>query len=159
MATPLAKLVSLLTPKRRWAQFSIRSLLLVTAIVGAGSAWCVYEPYRLANRLRNDDVSWDGNFVGLFPFVTGDTAVSLRRCGRRATPALLGAIEQPDKFAAAHVLLTGLWQNEYPLSAGDWNHLRVTLYANGTLEFHPEQIPAIRAYWSATISEANAPPK
>jgi hypothetical protein len=157
MAKLIAKLVALLKPKRRWTQFSIRSLLLVTAIVGAGSAWWAHEPYRLTSKLRNDDVTWDGNYFGLSPFVTGDTAVSLLRYGRRATPALLDAIEQPDKFATAHVLLTEIWQNQYPLSAAEWNHLRVTLHSNGTLDFHPEQIPAIRTYWLTTISQSSAP--
>jgi len=152
MAKPLAKLVAVIKPKRRWAQFSIRSLLLVTAIVGTGFAWWLHEPYRLVGKLRNSDVSWDGGHFGLDARVTGDTAVSLLRHGRRATPALLDAIEQSDKFAAAHVLLTKLWQNRYPVSGAEWNHLRVTLYGNGKLDYHAEQIPAVRVYWQATIS-------
>jgi hypothetical protein len=36
MAKPLAKLVALLTPKRRWAQFSLKSLLILTAVIGIG---------------------------------------------------------------------------------------------------------------------------
>jgi hypothetical protein len=43
MAKPLAKLVSLLTPKRRWAQFSLKSLLIVTAAIGIGLGFLSYR--------------------------------------------------------------------------------------------------------------------
>ena len=36
MAKPLAKLVKLLTPKRRWAQFSLATLLAVVAVLCVG---------------------------------------------------------------------------------------------------------------------------
>jgi hypothetical protein len=146
----------ILRPKRRWAQFSVRSLLVLTALVGVGMAWWIYEPYRLAKRLRNTDIHWDGNYFGLDARVAGETAVALVKYGRRASPALLGALEDGDKFAAAHVVLTHLWQRLHSSSGEEWNHLRVSLYGDGRRDFHPEQIPAIRAYWLDVVRNGSA---
>src|SRR5205809_418847 len=39
MAKPLAKLVSLLKPKRRWAQFRLRSLFVLMAVLAVPCGW------------------------------------------------------------------------------------------------------------------------
>jgi hypothetical protein len=36
MAKPIAKLVTLLTPKRRWAQFSLATMLVVVSLLSVG---------------------------------------------------------------------------------------------------------------------------
>jgi Leucine-rich repeat (LRR) protein len=46
MAKPLAKLLSMLTPKRRWAQFSLLTLLLVVAVLCVGLSLVVVPAER-----------------------------------------------------------------------------------------------------------------
>jgi hypothetical protein len=77
------------------------------------------------------------------------------------TLATFDALEQSDKFAASHVLLTNLRMDgvahNFSGATKEWNHLRVTLKADGTVVFYPEQIPAIRAFWLDTMSHGAAP--
>lgn len=123
------------------------------ALISLPLAWWVYEPYRLTHELNNDDVSWDGSYFGLIPHCDGKSARSLLKVGRRATPALMAALEDREKFAAAHVILTELWQYSFSISGSHWNGLRVTLSANGETGFYAEQIPELRRQWAAIVEE------
>lgn len=134
-------------------QFRLRSIFVVVTAISMLLAWWAYEPYRLAHKLRNSDVDWDGGLFGLMEIVRGSTAHALIDNGRRSTPALVQALDDPQKFAAAHVLLTKLWQDSYPVSAAEWNHLRVTLHASGACQTYPQQIPEIQAYWAEELSQ------
>ena len=43
MATPLAKLVKLLTPKRRWAQFSLATMFVLVAVAAMPCGWLAWK--------------------------------------------------------------------------------------------------------------------
>ncbi|MHC4202085.1 MAG: hypothetical protein ACYSU0_19005 [Planctomycetota bacterium] len=106
------------------------------------------DAYRLVRRLRNSDIEWDGNLIGLWPSVNGEVARQLLDLGPEATKALVGALADPERFAAAHVLLTKIGRKEHGISASEWNGLRVTLHADGTEDLHPDQIESIRSMWA-----------
>ncbi|HEV3341862.1 MAG TPA: hypothetical protein VG125_15960 [Pirellulales bacterium] len=57
------------------------------------------------------------------------------------------ALNDPDKFAAAHFILTRLWEDSSPFSAADWNGLRVMLTADHRTIIYEEQIPELRRHW------------
>ena len=101
----------------------------------------------LVSRLSNSDVKWDGNVVGLCPTVTGPTAKQFLDLGEEASPYLRQALSVPDKFAAAHVLLTKIETRQFQVSASHWNGLRVDLNADGSVDLHPEQMDEIKALW------------
>ncbi len=106
------------------------------------------DPLSLVARLRNADVTWDGNYFGLQPTIEGKTAKQLLVLGKQASPALRKALSDTDKFVAAHVLLTKTEEKEYQVSGSHWNNLKVDLHADGTVDLHPEQIEKIIAMWN-----------
>ncbi len=107
------------------------------------------DPTDLVALLANTDIRWDGTYLGLHPFVEGKSAKQLLGLGKQASPALRKALSNPDKFAAAHVLLTQIEKKEYQMSASHWNNLKVDLHADGTVNLHLEQIDKIKAMWKA----------
>jgi hypothetical protein len=80
--------------------------------------------------------------------VRGEVARRLLNSGPEAPHALLEALADPDRFAAAHVLLTMMGGKGYNITASHWNGLRVTLHADGTEDLHPEQMDDIRRMWA-----------
>src|SRR5687767_12126255 len=57
-------------------------------------------------QLSNNDISWNGGTFGYMPEAAGEPAVRLAEIGSAAIPSLFAALDDPRKFAAAHVLLT-----------------------------------------------------
>lgn len=128
----------------------IASVVLCITLVGgcaAELAETTDDAVALAVELRNSDIEWDGTFVGLWPHVKGEAAKRLLALGERASPALRAALDDPEKFATAHVLLTHLEMNKYEVSVSHWNGLKVDIHADGTVDLYPEQMPEIKAMW------------
>jgi hypothetical protein len=146
-------------PGMRWERI-MRAALLTSALLAmqgcaerpdVSVAPAVNEPSAqvqdLVGRLDNSDVQWDGTYVGLMPRITGTAASGLVSVGPPAYPALMAALRDAKKFAAAHVVLTTIRQGRYTSSASHWNGLRVTLKANGRTILYPEQRPDLQRYW------------
>lgn len=81
--------------------------------------------------ISNDDITWEGTLLGLYPMVRGEEPRKLLTLGREAVPGFRAALAHPDKYAAAHVLLTLIEGEEVELSSTHWNGLRVSLTADG----------------------------
>ena len=105
------------------------------------------ETARLAARLDNADVDWDGTYSGLMPRVRGEAAERLIEFGPAADSALVRALGDPHRFAAAHVVLTTIHVTELELSASEWNGLRVDLPADGRTRLFPEQRAELQRRW------------
>ncbi len=90
------------------------------------------------------------------PQATSEIAHALVRRGRLANPAIVAALDDREKFAAAHVLLT---MNSGPFCISDptWNGLQVTLYGDGSVDLHPDQLPEIRSLWQRKLSGEDEP--
>jgi hypothetical protein len=101
----------------------------------------------LIRRLANADIRWDGSYAGLLPAVEGDSARQLLAAGEAAIPHLFGAMGDPSKFAAAHVLLTLLSGVEH--DAVPWNGLAVELSADGAVRIGPAQRFELAGRWRA----------
>ncbi len=100
----------------------------------------------LIDQLSNTDVHWDGTRFGLTPTLTGAAANRPLNMGDEAVPELLEALSDPDKFVAAHVILTQLSGVQYQ-SFPAWNGLEVVLAADGTVSINPAQRPTLVQRW------------
>jgi hypothetical protein len=149
-ATPtISRSMTSLGNHRRHLQYSLGFLFILTLFV---AGWLALRPrlqaYFAIRSLSNSDLSVDGNYFGLDVRITGDGASTLEGLGKPANPWLLDALNDPNRFAAAHVLLTRINMAEYQLSAAEWNHLKIDLFADGTTDFHSEQIQGIIDFWN-----------
>jgi hypothetical protein len=137
---------------RRWFQFRLATVFVVVTIVACVLAFGPWIRATLNVRsISNDDVEVDGNFVGLMVQIDTPAANALRKQGPTANSALVAALRDKDRFAAAHVLLTNINDKSMYISAGEWNGMRVTLHADGRGDFHPEQMPALEAKWTERL--------
>lgn len=146
--------------KQRWYQFSLGSLFVLTTLV---ALWFGVGPrvraYWAVQRLSNGDVQVDGNIFGLDVQIRGDAAEEVLNLGKAANPSLQSALDNPERFAAAHVLLTRINQNRYFVSASHWNGLEIDLYADGRVDFHSEQMPELKQIWKDHLAGEVRPPK
>jgi len=139
---------------RRWFQFRLLTLLgLMTAAAIGLACWPTLRLYWLVETISNDQVCVDGTTLGLMVQFDTRAAQQVRSYGPRANPALIVALNDPDRFAAAHVLLTEINCREYSLNGGKWNELEIALYGDGRIDFHPEQIPHLQGYWKARLGK------
>lgn len=67
--------------------------------------------------------------------------------GPAARPHLLEALDDPEKFVVAHVLLTLISGQQFRVSGEEWNHLRVELNHDGTVSIDPRQQHEIVTLW------------
>jgi hypothetical protein len=138
-------------------QFSLFALFAVMTGVAIflGVAPMVRTEWALRS-LSNKDVNVDGNYFGLDVKLKSPAGEKLVRYGRGANRALERALADPDKFAAAHVLLTEINLKSIPYSASHWNEMQISLYANGSVDFHKEQIPKLQEFWRRQLAKKQA---
>jgi hypothetical protein len=140
---------------RRWFQFRLATIFVVVTIVACSLAlWPRIRAYRNVRSISNADVQVDGGTLGLMVQLDTPAANALRKQGPGANSALFAELRDKDRFAAAHVLLTDINDKHKYISAGEWNGLRVTLHADGRVDFHPEQIPQLEAKWTERLYSA-----
>jgi hypothetical protein len=100
----------------------------------------------LVEQISNADVAWDGSQLGLTPTVLSPAAGRLVRHGPAAARALIALMSDPDRFVAAHVILTlasGVAYSAFP----EWNGLVVKLGADGVVEIDADQRFAMADRW------------
>jgi hypothetical protein len=137
---------------RRWFQFRLATIFIIVTIVACSLALAPrIRAYLNVRSISNRNLQVDGNYIGLMVRIDTSAANQLRKQGKSANPALLAALRDPDKFAAAHVLLTDINGGTY-FSAGEWHGMRVTLRGDGRVDFHPEQAPQLTADWKARLN-------
>jgi hypothetical protein len=74
---------------------------------------------------------------------------------------LLEALDDPNRWVAAHVLLTMRHTEHYAASKsieGRWNGLAVELMADGSSHIDEKQQAAIRTFWRSRLLEEHAEP-
>lgn len=107
-------------------------------------------PHDLVQRIRelhNDNVKWDGTYVGLLPSLAGVQLSSFMAAGDAAIPLLIEALHDPNQFVAAHVLLTQL--SGVVHATAPWNGLCVELNANGTVQIDTDQRFDLARRWQS----------
>jgi len=102
---------------------------------------------RLVDQLSNNDIRWDGTFVGFVPTIVSDGARQLLTIGGAAVPQLVSALEDESRFVAAHVLLTLISAVEH--QTGPWNGLAIDLAADGKTHIDAHQRFELARRWRA----------
>jgi hypothetical protein len=100
----------------------------------------------------NDSIEWTGQRYGLKPYL--DEPAGLETAGAdevaAIAPTLIGALDDPDRFVVAHVLLTRLSRVSHETFPG-WNGLAVELAVDGTSWVDPAQREALARRWHAWL--------
>jgi hypothetical protein len=107
-------------------------------------------------QFSNDDVRWDGDFTGLSPTFDAEQTRELAALGEAVMPDLVRALHDPDRFVAAHVLLTRLSGVEYQSEPG-WNGLAVNLAPDGTVRIERGQRAGLARRWARWLSAEPRP--
>jgi hypothetical protein len=103
--------------------------------------------------IRNSDIRWSGTLLGLYPFIEGQASQPVLATGRSTIPELVKALDDPDRWIAAHALLTQVapkLDGAPPIEADAserWWGLKVNLHADGRAEFDPADRPVLKKYW------------
>jgi hypothetical protein len=133
----------------------LRVALVVVVLLGViGAALIIHredcaldqQPAVLVRCIRNEDVKWDASRVGLLPQISGATA-ALLETKENIEPMLLVALQDKDKFVAAHVLLS-LRSPSFPIGGHEaWNGLNVVLFADGRVSYEGNDLTALYKRW------------
>jgi hypothetical protein len=116
------------------------------------------------SRIANDNVQWNGSYIGVVPELRGPAIKVLKQiaeehqAGRHETrDKLVSLMEDPDRFIVAHVLLTkSLFEKKYSIDGSHWNGLEVRIPSNGVAQIDPRQRADLVVKWK---SEADSPRK
>lgn len=105
--------------------------------------------------IHNDEVNWDGGYIGLTRLLTGKA----RRISRGQTALnpqeLLTMLKEEDRFVVAHVLLTEELLNRGASirhTSGSWHGLTVHLYRD-RVEFEPSEREKLLRYWKPIVAQ------
>lgn len=137
----------------RWRLILLRPLTARPSFVADAriAAW--------VSQLQNDDIYWEGQY----PLARHAPPEQLRLHANRAYPLLLKALDDPAKFAAAHLLLhcAGGWGGNgdpsyWSSGPGFYYGLRYQPTPDGTARYDPGQIPQLKDFWSHILIEPAA---
>jgi hypothetical protein len=97
----------------------------------------------------NDAIEWTGQRYGLKPYLE-PPPVGLEQAGAdevaAIAPALVEALDDPDRYVVAHVLLTRLSRVSHETFPG-WNGLAVELAVDGSSRVDPAQRETLARRW------------
>jgi hypothetical protein len=132
--------------------------LLLGAYACAGCTVPVQENRELAERcarIRNEGIEIDGTDAGLLAWVVGEHERWVLTTPLNPYPYLLRALEDPDRWIAAHVLLSERWLRDtgtiITSTGTDYNGLEIILYADGTKVADLGQQAKIKEHWSRVL--------
>jgi hypothetical protein len=103
--------------------------------------------------IHNQDIEWDGTVIGLLPHTRGASSLVSTYCLGEIAPDLVAALDDPERFAAAHLLLGHKWVLGATLSADGYDELRVSLDGDGHTTIDPGQRPRLKKLWSERLKK------
>lgn len=106
--------------------------------------------------IRNDDVKWDGTFLGLRPTLGGVSGLLEKHGTKRSIPFLIEALKNKEQFVAAHVILTWLSGKKFVVDGGSWEGLHVEVYADGTVKIDERDQASLIKKWKAWSRQTKA---
>ncbi len=101
----------------------------------------------LIREIRNHDVKWDMTTAGLMPDFEGATLLVAKYCGPDVSDQLVAALDDPDRFVSAHVLLAVRLLKEVPQTGGTFDKLHVVIRADGSTTIDPAQRGMLKKMW------------
>jgi hypothetical protein len=125
----------------------MRALLSIVLLILVGCGNRSSECESLVAKIHNNHIRWDGQLLGLHVSHLGDAERRVLRSGAACRPLLFAALADESRFVAAHVLLTEM-EGNFPVSATEWNHLRVNLHKDGRIDIPGGQRQKIQGLWT-----------
>lgn len=100
----------------------------------------------------NDAIEWTGQRYGLKPYLDegADLGSATPDDVDALAPQLVEALDDPTRFAAAHVLLTRLSRVTHE-TFPDWNGMAVELAVDGSAHVDPVQRGVLARRWRAWL--------
>lgn len=108
-------------------------------------------------QIHNDDIDWDGSFVGLKPSLKGgakrivDADFDVQAKLRYA----FGQLADEKRFIAAHVILaklTGKGRHCGDRNVKEWYGLRVVLFSDGSVRYSSKDAAKLRQKWKRVLT-------
>jgi hypothetical protein len=107
----------------------------------------------LAKTITNRDVQWDMTFFGLRPRLTGTSALVVSHWRAEMTGGLLSALDDPERFVAAHVLLSNELRTSVNTNGDKYDELSVAMPAKGPAKIDRAQQDRIKKLWAARLKQ------
>ena len=107
-------------------------------------------------RIKNADVNFQGEYPGIVDYLSGASA-DVMKIGAGAVPFLYPALQDPNRYIAAHVLLTHLVVQKWEFSAKHWNHLVIDGFGPASDRTVKDQRTAIAKFWAEQRNPKKAP--
>ena len=104
----------------------------------------------------NHDIRWDGAPVGLLPELRGASWLVEKHCARDVSGQLLKALDDPERFVAAHVLLGKLNRTRVRTNGAEYDGLRVVLYFDGKTVIDADQRVGLKKLWIQRLGKPSA---
>ena len=126
----------------------------VLAVIVSSMLGCSALPHRSESavqvgRISNAEVTWDFvHHIGWMPGLKGTSHHMARNFRAEFIPYLIEALKDPDRFIAAHTILTGTAISSYQLGDHEFNGLAVEGEPGETALVRPEQRFALYRKWS-----------
>ena len=99
---------------------------------------------------RNQDIRWNFNYFG-GPEISEEMWSWMQSAGHEVHAPLLAALKDPERFAAAHILLTSLTDVPIPGTPEGYNGLKVETPSQGGIVFDPEQRTDLAEKWESAL--------
>ncbi len=108
-------------------------------------------------QISNRDIQFDGTFVGLMPSVKGNTKmiVAKARITKPDPSPLIELLEDPNKYVAAHIVLTMAYSKSIDIQVTHWNGLEVDIHAIKGVSYPPNQMDRLKKEWEKRLAKKN----
>ena len=131
-----------------WKRLLRRCTITILALAILATVIWLASPRVLVAQIRNEQVQWSGQFIGLVPILEGVLPRLIFLRGRACVPHLKRALNDDSRFIVAHVYLTYLSPEPRVSSAAHFNGFYIDLYSDRTV-IPPNQKQAIIAQWNS----------
>ena len=114
----------------------------------------VVDVRNLLQEFSNDDIYWDGDFMGLTPSIVGYPSQELLNYDDdEVMHNLMRSLKKRDQFVAAHVLLTKKSGVDYLINECMWNGLHVEIEHTGKTSFLTDDMEILFEAWQSWFSD------
>jgi hypothetical protein len=104
--------------------------------------------------ISNDELTWDGNIIGLQPTLTGRALRIARGEEQRDPMELVALLRDKQRFAVAHVVLVAQIHGLGSWGTSQWYGLPVSLYGDGTVVYDPRGGGGLASRWERYFRNA-----
>jgi hypothetical protein len=130
------------------------------AVMGGDGDSAVKIPTKeLVGAINNHDLEWNTNgIVGMMPErIGGATRLVINYCGPEVSDQLLAALDDPERFVAAHVILGRKNLKEIKMDFNMYDQLVATFTQQRNITFDATQRTALKKLWIDRLKQKGAP--